>query len=99
MITPQVPGSGPVGQAILGHEADGQGDDPLGVVAAGRREVGEIGVEVDAASGAVVLGVNDAEFAGSVALVAAEVVEDPVAKRVAVATASAAWAASAAVVA
>src|SRR5829696_9091435 len=99
VVAPEVPGRGPVRQAILGHEADGQGDDALGVMAAGRRQVGEVGAEVDAAGGAAVLGVDDVEVAWAAPARAAEVVEGSLPQGVAVATATAPRTATAAVTA
>ncbi len=82
MIPPEVPAGGLVGQAVLDDEADGRGDDPLGVMAAGIGPVGAVGVEIPAAHGAVVLRVGQDDLAGPPSDAIAEVVEsaseDPV---------------------
>ena len=41
MIAPEVPTGGLVRQAVLDDQADGHRDDPMGVVAAGRGQVGQ----------------------------------------------------------
>jgi hypothetical protein len=83
MITPEAPTGGLVGQAVFGDQADGEGDDPLGVMAAGCGQVGGVGVEVFAALGAVVLRVSQDEIARPAGDEVAEVVEcaleDPIA--------------------
>jgi hypothetical protein len=63
MISPEAPAGGLVGQAVLDDEADGQGHDPFGVMAAGRGQIATVGVEVLAARGAVVLGVGQDDIA------------------------------------
>ena len=82
MIAPEAPAGGLVGQAVLDDEADGRGHDPLGVVAAGRGQVGTVGVEVLAALRAEVLGVGQDEVAGAtgdeVTKVVEGALEDPV---------------------
>ena len=75
MIAPEVPTGGTERQAVLDDQADGQVDDAVGVVAAGRGEVGRVGVEVLAAVGAVVLGVGQADVVGPPGEEIAEVME------------------------
>src|SRR5690349_20035029 len=99
MVAPEVPGGGAVGQAVFHHQPDGQGDDAAGVVAAGRGQVGHVGVKVAVAGGAVVLGVDDPQAARPVAEEAAEVVQGAAAAAVSEAGAAAARARPAAGVA
>jgi hypothetical protein len=58
VVTPESPFGGAIGQAVLDDQPDGQVDDPAGVMAAGVGQVGHAGVEVLAAAGAVVLGIE-----------------------------------------
>src|SRR5437764_787538 len=58
MIAPQGPSGTAVGQAVLDDQADGGVDDPAGVVTSGVGQVGHVGVEVPAALGAVMPGVE-----------------------------------------
>ncbi len=98
MVAPQVPGDGAVGQALCDHQPHGQGDDALGVMAAGRGEVGEVGADVATAAAAVVPGVGDAQPPGPVAQKAAKVVQGTLAAGVAVTRTAAAWTRPAAIV-
>jgi hypothetical protein len=61
VVAPEVPTGGTVGQAILDDRPHSRVDDSVGVVAAGRGQIGHVGVEVLAAAGAVVLRVAEAE--------------------------------------
>jgi hypothetical protein len=97
VVTPQVPGSQAVGQAVFDHEAHRQGADAVGVMAAAGREVGEVGAKVQAAGLAAVLGVDDVEVSGAVAPPADEFREDAAAAAVAIATTAALRAGAAAV--
>jgi protein involved in polysaccharide export with SLBB domain len=99
MIAPQVPGGCPVRQAVFDDEADGQGDDPVRVVAARRGEVRQVSAEVQPAAGAAVPGVGHVQVAGPVVEQAADVMQDAVAEVIAVAAAAAAWTGAPAVVA
>src|SRR4051812_26617182 len=58
MLAPEGPTGRAIGQAVLDDQADGGVDDASGVVAAGVGQVGHVGVEVPAAAGAIVLGVE-----------------------------------------
>jgi hypothetical protein len=75
VVTPEVPTGSPVRKPIFNDEANGQVDDPTGIMAAGRSEVGHVGVEVTAAAGAVVLRVDDQQAAWPVTERTAEVVQ------------------------
>ena len=97
MVTPQMPGGGAVGQAILDHQTHGHGEDTLGIVAAGGGQPGEIGTEMELARRAVVPGVGQAKDTRSVAHQAAEVVQGASTKDVTITGASATRARSPAV--
>src|SRR5512142_2694880 len=75
VVTPQAPTGGAVRQAVLDDQADGRVDDAAGVMAAGVGQVGHVGVEVLAAAGAVVLGVEHDDVAGPAGEGVTEVVE------------------------
>ena len=92
MIAPEVPGGRPVRQAVLCHQAHRQADDPVGVVAAGRGQVREVGAEEEAARPAAVLGVSHAQLARPVAAQAADLMQGAVPQAVAWARPAAAWA-------
>jgi len=94
VVAPEVPRGGAIRQAVFDHQADGQGDDPLGVVAAGGRQVRQVGAEVKATGLATVLRVSDVKVAGPVPVRAAEVVEDAAAHAVAIAAPTAVRAAT-----
>jgi len=64
MVAPEVPTGGLIGQAILHHQPDGQGHDPMGVVGLGRGQIGHVGGEVAAAPRAVMLGVGEPDLTG-----------------------------------
>ena len=65
MVAPEGPFGTAIGQAVLDDQADGEVDDPAGVMAAGIGQVGGVGVEVLAARAAVVLGTEQDDVAGS----------------------------------
>ena len=98
MISPQVPGSGSVRQAILDDQTHRQRDDALGIMAARRGEVVHRGAEGHPAAVAAVSGINDVQVARAVVEQVAHIVQDAVAKVVAVATPAATRAEPAAVV-
>jgi hypothetical protein len=58
VIPPQVPGGGPIGQTVFEHHAQSQRDHAVGIVTARWRQVGRIGIEVEAALFASVLGIK-----------------------------------------
>src|SRR5262249_50921224 len=58
VIAPEGPFGPARGQAVLDDQSEGEIDHPAGVMAAGVSPGGHIGVEVLAATGAVVLGVE-----------------------------------------
>src|SRR3954447_21904834 len=58
VVAPEAPTSGAVRQSVLDDAADGGIDDAAGVVTAGFGQVGHVGVEILAAAGAIVLGVE-----------------------------------------
>jgi hypothetical protein len=84
MFSPEGPTGGAIRQAILNDEADGGVDDASGVVAAGVGEVGHVGVEVLATVGAIMLGVDQDDIAGSAGEGIAQVVKSTAGEAVAV---------------
>src|ERR1022692_523004 len=99
VVPSEVPRSSSVGQTVLHHQPGRQTDDPAGVVTTGRSQVRHVGVEVRAAGGAVMLGVNDLQSTGSIAQRETEVVQSAPTPTVTEAGAAAPWAGSVAVVA
>src|SRR3954470_11220147 len=99
VVAPQGPLGGAVRQGVLDHQPDGGVDDPAGVVAAGAGQAGHVGVEVLAAPGAEVLGVEHDEVAGPTREGVAEVVEGAAGGAVPVGAVAASRAGPAAVVA
>ena len=83
MIAPQVPAGGLIGQAVLRDESDGQSDDAMGVVGFGQGVVGHVRVEIVAAVGAAMLGVNDVNVARPTGNQVSHVVKDSFASTVA----------------
>jgi hypothetical protein len=82
VVAPEVPTGGLIGEAVLHHQPDSQGHDPMGVVGPGRGQVGHVGGKEAAAPGAVVLGVGEVDLAGSLPHRVAEIMqgadEDPI---------------------
>jgi hypothetical protein len=99
MVPPEVPRSISVGQTVLDHQPGRQADDPARVVTTGRSPVRHVGVEMSAAGGAVMLGVNDLQLTGSIAQRETEVMQSAPTPTITEAGAAAAWAGSVAVVA
>jgi hypothetical protein len=75
VLSPEGPAGRAIRQAVLDDQADGGVDDASRVVAAGIGEVFHVGVEVLAAAGAVMLGIDQEDVAGSAGEGIAEVVE------------------------
>ena len=98
MFAPEGPTGGAIGQAILDDQSDGGVDDASGVVAAGVGEVGHVGVEVLAAAGAIMLGVDQDDVAGPPGEGIAQVVEGAACQAVAVGAMAAARAGPPAVI-
>jgi hypothetical protein len=84
MLSPEGPTGGAIRQAILNDEADGRVDDASGVVAAGVGEVGHVGIEILATAGAIMLGVDQDDVAGSAGEGIAQVVESASGEAVAI---------------
>jgi hypothetical protein len=89
VIAPKMPGGGSIRQAVFGHKTHGQGDDALGVMAAGGREVGQVSAEVKATGRAAVFRVTDVKIAGPVPVRATNIVEESMSEGVAIAAATA----------
>ena len=83
MVAPQMPRSRPIGQAVLHHQAHRQAYDPVGVVAARRSQVGQVGAEAEAARPAAVLGVSHAQLAWPITTQAADLMQRAVPQAVA----------------
>ena len=62
MVAPEVPTGGLVGQAVFGHQADGQLLDAAGIQALGQGVIGQVDGEANAAGAAVMLGVANQEI-------------------------------------
>jgi hypothetical protein len=99
VLTPEGPACRAIGQAVLDDEADGGVDDAACVVAAGVSQVGHVGVEVLAALGAIMLGVDQDDVARSSGEGVAQVVEGAACQAVAVGAVSATRAGPLAVIA
>jgi len=63
VIAPQVPTGGLIGQAVLHDESDGQRNHAMGVMGLGQGVVRHVRVEILAAPGAAMLGVNKVDVA------------------------------------
>src|SRR5262245_59992346 len=99
VVAPEVPGSGLVGQAVLGDQSDGQVLDAARVVALGQGQVGGVGGEVEVAGGAVVPGEGEDQVDGASGAGVSQVVQGRRGAGVAGGAASAARAAAGFVVA
>ena len=75
VVAPPVPAGGLVGQAVLGHQADGQPLDAAGVQALGQGQVGQIGAKAATAVGAAMLGVGDDKIDRTVRARVAQIVQ------------------------
>jgi hypothetical protein len=73
VVSPEVPGGGPVRQAIFDDQTHGQRDDGLRVATARRGKVGEISTEVKAAATAMMSGIDNVEVARPVTREAAQI--------------------------
>jgi hypothetical protein len=63
MVAPEVPTGGLIRQAVLHHQPNGQGHDSMGVAGLGRGQIGQVGGEIVAAPGAVMLGIGELDVA------------------------------------
>src|SRR5262249_33594909 len=99
VVAPQVPGGGAEGEPVFDHQAHGQGDDAVGVMAPRGGQVGQVGAEVAVAGLAAVLGGSDVEVPRAGPAPAGDVVEETPAAGVAIATTATARAGAAAVAA
>jgi hypothetical protein len=84
VVAPEMPGGGPVRYPILGHQAHGQGDHPMGVVASRGGQVGQVGGEASAAAVTAMLGVDDMQVERPTRAQVAEVVQGAPAQVVAI---------------
>ena len=62
MVAPESPTGGAIRQAIFDHHANGEGDDPIGVVTAGWSQIGEVGWKIFPTDRAEVLRVGKMDF-------------------------------------
>jgi hypothetical protein len=88
LVAPQGPACGAIGEAVLDDQSDGSVDDTAGIVAARFGQVGHVGVEVLAAAGAEVLGVEHDDVAWPPREGITEIVEGPMDSAIAVRTVS-----------
>ena len=63
VITPQVPGSCAIRQAVFDHQPNGRVNDAMRVAALGQCQIVHVSVEPTVAAGAVVLGVDQVQVA------------------------------------
>src|SRR5690349_5620241 len=77
VVAPQVPASGPVGQAILDHEPYGEVHHAVGVLTAGWGQIGEVGAKVLATLRTVMLGIRDEQITRTPHVEIAQVVQRP----------------------
>jgi hypothetical protein len=99
VVAPEVPGGGPVGQAVLNDQADGPLLDAAGVQTLGHSQVGEVDGEAAAAAQAAMPGEGDNQVEGLLGSSVAEVMQGPRGQRVAAGAAGTARAAPSRVVA
>jgi hypothetical protein len=84
MFSPESPTGGAIRQAVLDDQSDGGVDDAACVVAAGFGQVGHVGIEVLAAAGAIMLGIDQDDITGPPGEGVAQVVESASCQAVAV---------------
>jgi hypothetical protein len=89
VVTPKVPSSRQVRQAIFDDQTHGHRDDGLRVATAWWGKTGEIGAKVKAAATATMSGIDNVEVARPVTREAAQVMQDAAAEIVAVAATAA----------
>src|SRR4051794_31992131 len=92
MIAPQMPRGHPIGQAVLHHRADSQGDNPVGVMASRRGQGGQIRTKVKSAARAMMFRVDHLQEAGAVSTPTADFVQSALSHAVAKTPSPAAWA-------
>jgi hypothetical protein len=91
VLSPEGPTGGAIRQTIFDDEPDGGVDDTPGVVTARVSEFGRVGVEVLAASGAIMLRVGQQEITRSSCKGIPQVVECAASDSIAVRTVTASW--------
>jgi hypothetical protein len=99
VVAPEMPGGRPVRYPVLRHQAYGQRDDPVCVVAPRRGQVGQVGHEAAPAAVTAVLGVDDAQVEWPATAQVTEVVQGVPARVVAIGGSSTAGAATVAEIA
>ena len=77
MVSPQVPGSRPIRQAVLDHQSHRQGDDTAGIEAVGGGQVRQVDVEVPATTGTAMLRIGDNQIPRAVGGQIAQVMQSP----------------------
>src|SRR5437660_8578052 len=77
VVSPEVPTRGPVGQAVLDHQPYRQINHAVGVLTAGWRQIGEVGMKVLATLRPGVLRRGDDEIAWTPEVEIAQVVQRP----------------------
>ncbi len=99
VVSPHVPGCGPVGQSVLHHRPYRRDHDPLGVMRAGCGQVGHVRIEVDITVFAAVFGVDEVNIPRTPGSHAAQIMKPAASPTVAVTTLTALGAPPAPVVA
>jgi hypothetical protein len=84
VLAPEGPPRGAIGQSVLDDQSDSGIDDAPCIVAAWVGQVGHVGVEVLAATGAIVLRVDQDQVAGSSGKGISQVVEGATSQSIAV---------------
>ena len=92
MVSPQMPTRGLIGQAVLDHQADGQGNDTVGVVGPRQGQVRHLSVEVLVAFGAMVNRIGEVDVMRTVCDQVSHIVQHPPCATVSIRTVPAVWA-------
>jgi hypothetical protein len=99
VVAPQVPTGGPIGQAILGDQVDGQILDTAGAQALGQGQVGGVGGKEEVAVAAVMPGEGDHEVERAARARVTQIVQGALSDGVASGTAATVWATTGLIVA
>src|ERR1051326_2070877 len=75
MVAPEMPTGRLIGQAVLDDKTDRHSHDTMGVMSLGCGQIGHVGIEVFAATAALVLRVGEMDFAWPTVDEVAEIVQ------------------------